>query len=800
MLSRHATDPYNGTSNNHDFTDNVYVDIDNDNTTFNSSSANFVNPQPSLECLTIKKVLLYWAAADKEPTSDLNSENQPNWNYNDVKLMLPGQSTYTTLTASGSEIIYRGRSETAHFSNDPYICVKDITTAVSALANPYGKYQVANVEAKIGSLTSHDGTNTGTSGGWQIVFIYESPNLPRKNITLFDGYAHVTSSVNNFDVNFNGFQTIPTGNVNADVVIGSLEGDRGLSGDRLQIQNVAGNFVDITAPLRSANNFFNSRITIGNSDFTNRNPASTNTLGFDAAVFNLSNPGNSIITNNQTSAVLRLTSNQEIYGLYLLGLAVDVYSPDLDPIQLQITGGNPVNAVAGLPVNFNVHNNGNDDALNLAISTTLPPQVEFVSANSLPNGVTYNYNPGTGNLTFNFANGLTDVGDPNLNINFQLMIKDQCYFLEDSCNLTFDLQFVATYNGFQNPALQSTLSSSGLKECNLGNLLPLTVNINQPAAAVWATPSNGLDTTLECDDADGLAAAQNLAPVTDKCNFNLIKTSGDFVPNANCGNSGTYTNTWTFTDACGRTINEFVQVITLVNTTAPSLTVPADVTVECGEDTSPASTGTATGFDSCGNVTITYLDDIVPGCGNTMTIKRDWFATDDCGNVLSDFQIITVIDTTPPSLTIPVDVTVECGNDTTSASTGVATGSDSCGNVTIAQSDTVVPNCGNTSTITRTWTATDECGNIASADQIITVLDTTPPSLIVPVDATVECGNDTTSASTGVATGNDSCGNVTITQTETSVPGCGNTSTITRTWTATDACGNSVSADQTITV
>ena len=85
-----------------------------------------------------------------------------------------------------------------------------------------------------------------------------------------------------------------------------------------------------------------------------------------------------------------------------------------------------------------------------------------------------------------------------------------------------------------------------------------------------------------------------------------------------------------------------------------------------------------------------------------------------------------------PTITCPADVTIECTEDETSANTGVATGSDTCGDVTITESDVVVDDCGNTKVITRTWTATDECGNETSCDQLITVVDTSPPTITCP--------------------------------------------------------------------
>ena len=303
---------------------------------------------------------------------------------------------------------------------------------------------------------------------------------------------------------------------------------------------------------------------------------------------------------------------------------------------------------------------------------------------------------------------------------------------------------------------------------------------------------------------DYIPSYDNEAELVEWC-IEIEKASGDIITFSDsvspedCPQELVITRTWTATDASGNS-DSCDQIITVEDTMPPSISCPADVTLECPADISVGANGTATGSDNCDSVTISSSDDVTPGCGGTETITRTWTATDDCGNATTCDQIITVLDTTPPVITCPADVTLECPADTTTANTGTATGSDTCGDVAITSSDLPVAGCGGTETITRTWTATDDCGNATTCDQIITVEDNTPPEIMCPADVTLECPADTEPESTGEATGSDTCGDVTISSSDSVTPGCAGTETITRTWTATDDCGNTSTCDQIITV
>ena len=69
-------------------------------------------------------------------------------------------------------------------------------------------------------------------------------------------------------------------------------------------------------------------------------------------------------------------------------------------------------------------------------------------------------------------------------------------------------------------------------------------------------------------------------------------------------------------------------------TSAPAITCPVDVTIECTDSTDPDDTGTATATDICDDTPVITFSDVTVGgsCPQLYTITRTWIATDDCGN------------------------------------------------------------------------------------------------------------------------------------------------------------------------
>ena len=312
------------------------------------------------------------------------------------------------------------------------------------------------------------------------------------------------------------------------------------------------------------------------------------------------------------------------------------------------------------------------------------------------------------------------------------------------------------------------------------------------------------DVTVECD-ASTETSETGIATGADLCDQEVSITFSDVSAPGSCSAERVITRAWTATDDCGNS-TACDQVLTIVDTTPPTITCPENLTLECDASTSPSETGVATASDNCDHdVAVTFTDNSTPGsCPAERIITRTWTATDDCGNSASCDQLLTIVDTTPPTITCPENLTLECDASTSPSETGVAMASDNCDqDVAVTFTDNSTPgSCPAERIITRTWTATDDCGNSASCDQLLTIVDTTPPTITCPENLTLECDASTSPSETGVAMASDNCDqDVAVAFTDSSTPGsCLAEQLITRTWTATDDCGNRASCDQVLTI
>ncbi|WP_417875679.1 DUF6923 family protein [Winogradskyella sediminis] len=336
-----------------------------------------------------------------------------------------------------------------------------------------------------------------------------------------------------------------------------------------------------------------------------------------------------------------------------------------------------------------------------------------------------------------------------------------------------------------------------------------TITIQDTTAPTFTGPA---DITLECDvDITDVSITGDVTDEADNCAVGLEATYTDSIEDGTCPGASVITRTWTLADDCDNTTTH-VQTITIQDTTAPTFTGPADITLECDEDISDINiTGDVTDeADNCAvDLNATYTDSIEDGsCSGASVITRTWSLTDDCDNITTYIQTITVQDTTAPTFSVPADITIECDEDISDITiTGDVTDeADNCTtDLEATYSDSIAEGtCSGSSVVSRTWSLTDDCDNTTTFVQTITVQDTTAPTFTGPADITIECDIDIADVSiTGDVTDEaDNCAvDLNATYTDSIEDGsCPSASVITRTWTLTDDCDNTSTYIQTITI
>ena len=470
--TRPANTPFNNPNYANNSTRMDYTDVDTDKATFNSSSANVKNPSPNTSCLKVKQAYLYWTAVySKERLANQTNPKLEKTKFKNVKFRVSDTSPYrdivgTAVYDSDAEISTPGWGDWN--AQRGYVYRADVTQYLTGIA---GNYTVANIQAPYG----HDTNGPGYSAGWTLVIIYEDLSQPSRNISLFDGFSVVAVNGVSPVINISGFKTVPTGPVRAKLGFAALEGESGLDGDVIGMKNTSNTWTILSTPGRAANNFFNSSITNENGVNIDRNPASTNLLGFDAGIMDLPNNSKNLLPNNATSTSISVGTVNDSYYPFMFAFSVEVVEPHIVMEKRvykgsqDITdnkGGVKVNLGDQLIYKIKFKNIGNDDAKDLVIVDKLPKGLDFVKTSIQPSNfpagthVDYTYSADGGTLTLTVDKSLVTANSTTQEFSFGVEVVNDCKLWRNPCANRIKNEVAATYNGVENPKTTPITSKS----------------------------------------------------------------------------------------------------------------------------------------------------------------------------------------------------------------------------------------------------------------------------------------------------------------------------------------------------
>ena len=284
--------------------------------------------------------------------------------------------------------------------------------------------------------------------------------------------------------------------------------------------------------------------------------------------------------------------------------------------------------------------------------------------------------------------------------------------------------------------------------------------------------------TFDCENGPWQTASEGGVVVTGEGEHTICLRAVD-----NAGNVGTV-----------------VTVVFRIDKTSPVLALPDDIVVEQASADGAIATFTVTATDNLDPNPVATAD---PPSGSTFPLGATTVtctATDDAGHEATGTFTVTVVDTTPPVLTVSGDITVEQATADGTVVEWQCEATDICdadvGMVCVPSSGSVFP----LGATTVTCTATDESGNVTTGTFTVTVVDTTDPELTCPEDITVEQATADGTAVTWECSATDICdADVSMV----CVPSSGSVfplGTTTVTCTATDESGNVTTGTFTVTV
>lgn len=361
-----------------------------------------------------------------------------------VKIKTPGSSEYQEITASGNAILYPGDD-----LKGIYVGYADVTELVKQ--SGAGEYTVADM-----ALLEGMSDNTGMFGNWGIVVVYQNAKMNFRDVAVFDGYTFIeawNNSNHEGELEIKGFGAVEEGPVNLKLGLMASEGDFATEGDFLELKDKDGNWTRLSHPRNSVNNFFNSSIYTpvkqadGSLKESPRYPKLKNNTGIDMVQWEVPNPNNQLITNNQSSVKFRYGTNQDLYTLYAFAFSVLSYVPELEAHNHIISiNGNPpsedssVKPGEEVTIQVDIRNKGTEELNESQLIIPIPYNAVFVSAEIIPEGygeVHFDPNLGiAGSIVWNMGDIPIPLSTQEIitSLKYTLKLTEDCFILaNNSC-------------------------------------------------------------------------------------------------------------------------------------------------------------------------------------------------------------------------------------------------------------------------------------------------------------------------------------------------------------------------------
>ncbi len=483
-----------------------------DNYLLNSSSAILTLPAGS----TVLYAELIWGGTYVNGSTNLTSAIN-----NSVLFTLPNGTTSEISPDSAT-------SNQFDFGNGAlgYVRTSNVTTLVQQ--GGAGTYTTGRV---VGTLTITN-DSTANHAGWTLGVIYQNPNLPFRNMSLRAGAVLVQANSSAVTTTLTGFSTPVSGALGGRALFSAQEGDANRTGDQALFGATTSSLVALSGTNNFANNFFASQInndagaldttgTFGTRNQTNGAPGtniSGGRQGWDITNVDIS----ASLVNNQTSAVLRLTTSGDAYALNANAIQVDINAPRVSVVK----SANVTGALVGDTIRYTVtiSNTGTASTTDTILTDPLPNGLTFVAGSVTVGGIPRPTNDITAGVpigtiapgassTVAYSARVASMPSPQLAVN--------------TANASFSFQSVAG-----GPVTNATIPSNSVTIPIYSPILTLVKSANTANATVGSTVTY----TINLTNSGNIAATTTVTdPIPAGTAFvpGSVTVNGSTVPGGN---------------------------------------------------------------------------------------------------------------------------------------------------------------------------------------------------------------------------------------------------------------------------